>query len=117
MSNVLLLLLPSSNIGLEDKRGRTELTHEERKRRATIPLLRQLVSQQHHQQHQRCETNARIHRLQQEVDELNVSNVQRLQVEAEAMDLRVDGHLLLSAPARKALMALPLPVQDHLEAQ
>jgi hypothetical protein len=36
---VLLLLLPSSNIGSEDEDPRTELTREERERRVTIPLL------------------------------------------------------------------------------
>jgi hypothetical protein len=63
MSNVLLLLLPSSEMGSENE---TELTCEERERR--LPLIRRLVSEQHHQQHQRCESNARIQRLQQEVD-------------------------------------------------
>jgi hypothetical protein len=75
------------------------------------------VSEQHHQQLQRCESNARIQQLQQEVDELDFSNVQRLQVEVEALDLRVDCHTPLSAAARKALMASHLPVRDHLEAQ
>jgi hypothetical protein len=81
---MLLLLLPSSIMALEDKFQRTELTRQERERRATIPLLRRLVSEQHHQQHQRCESDARIQQLQQEVDKLNVSNVQRLHAEAEA---------------------------------
>jgi hypothetical protein len=49
------------------------------------------VSEQHHQQHQRCKSDAGIQRLQQEVDELDVSNVNLLQVEAEALDLRVSG--------------------------
>jgi hypothetical protein len=71
----------------EDKGQRTELTREERERRATIPLLRRMVSERHHQQHQRCESDARIQQLQQEVDELDVSNVQRLQVESEALYL------------------------------
>jgi hypothetical protein len=43
----------------EDEGQRTELTRQERERRATIPLLRRLVSEQHHQQHQRCEADAR----------------------------------------------------------
>jgi hypothetical protein len=94
-------------MGSEDE---TELTREERERRATLPLIRRLMSERHHQQHQRCKSNAQIQRLQQEVDELDVSNVQRLQVEAEALDLRVDGQAPLSDAARKALMASPLPV-------
>jgi hypothetical protein len=101
-------------MGLEDK---TELTRKEWETRATLPIIRRLISEQHHQQHQRCESNARIQQLQQEVDELDVSNVQRLQVEAEALDLRVDGHAPLSAAARKVLRASPLPVRDHLDAQ
>jgi hypothetical protein len=75
------------------------------------------MSEQHHQQHPRCKSNARIQQLQQEVDKLDVSNIQRLQMEAEALDLRVDGHAPLSAAARKALMASPLLVRDHLDAQ
>jgi hypothetical protein len=55
LSNMLLLLLPSSIMASEDKGQRTELTRKERERRATIPLLRRLVSERHHQQHQRCE--------------------------------------------------------------
>jgi hypothetical protein len=43
------LLLPSSIMASEDKGQRTELTREERERRATIPLLRRLVSERHHQ--------------------------------------------------------------------
>jgi hypothetical protein len=83
----------------------------------TIPLLQRLLSERHHQQHQRCESDARIQLLQQEVDELDVSNVQRQQVEAEALDLRVSGHPPLSAAARAALLASPLRVRAHLEAQ
>jgi hypothetical protein len=114
MSNLLLLLLPSSEMGSEDE---TELTRKKQERRATLPHIRQLMSEQHHQQHQQCESNGRIQQLQQEIDKLDVSNIQRLQVEAEALDLRVDGLPLLSAAARTALIASPLPVQDHLDAQ
>jgi hypothetical protein len=57
--NVLLLLLPSSTMGLEDEGQRTELTREEQERRATIPLLCPLVSERHHQQQQRSEADAR----------------------------------------------------------
>jgi hypothetical protein len=89
--SVLLLLLPSSVMASEDKGQRTELTGEERESRAMIPLLRQLVSKGHHLQRQGCKSDARIQGLQQEVDKLNVSNVQRLQVEEEALDLRVGG--------------------------
>jgi hypothetical protein len=42
---------------------------------------------------------------------------QRLQVKAELLDLRVGGHPPLSAAARTALLASPLPVRAHLEAQ
>jgi hypothetical protein len=35
------------------------------------------VSEQHHQQHQSCEADARIQQLQQEVDELDVSNMEK----------------------------------------
>jgi hypothetical protein len=112
--NVLLVLLPSSKMGSEDE---TELTHEEQERRMTLPLIKRLMSEQHHQRHKLCESNAPIQQLQQEVDELYVSNVQRLQVEAEALDLRADSHALLSAADRKALMASPLSVRDHLDAQ
>jgi hypothetical protein len=88
--NVLLLLLPSSTMGLEDKGQRTELTQEERERRATIPLLCRLVSERHHQKQQRSEADARARRLRQEVDELDVYNMDPLQVESEALDLRMD---------------------------
>jgi hypothetical protein len=103
MSNMLLLLLPSSVMASEDEGQRTELTRKERERRATIPLLRRLVSERHHQQHQRCDSHAWIQRLQQEVDEFDVSNVQRLQVEAEALDLRVSGEV--ERPTIVALLA------------
>jgi hypothetical protein len=115
--SVLLLLLPSSVMASEDKGQRTELTREERESRAMIPLLRQLVSKGHHLQRQGCKSDARIQGLQQEVDKLNVSNVQRLQVEEEALDLRVGGHPPLSAAARAALLESPLPVRAYLEAQ
>jgi hypothetical protein len=51
LSNVLLLLLPSSIMALEDEGQRKELTREEWERRVTIPLLCRLVSEQHHQHH------------------------------------------------------------------
>jgi hypothetical protein len=112
LSNVLLLLLPSSIMASEDKGQRTELTREERERRATIPLLRRLVSEQHHQQHQRCESNARVQRLQKEVDKLDVSNMERLHVESEALDLRESGPPPLSKTAPPAVL---LPVRVLLE--
>jgi hypothetical protein len=108
----------------EDKGQRTELTREERERRATIPLLRRLVSERHHQQHQRCEDDARVQRLQQEVDELNVYNMERLHVESEALDLRMSGPPLLpktappaSPPPVQVLLEArqPRPVRDHLD--
>jgi hypothetical protein len=72
------------------------------------------VSEQHHQQHQRCEANARVQRQQQEVDELDVSNMERLHVESEALDLRVSGHPPLS---KTAPPACPLQVRVLLEAR
>jgi hypothetical protein len=129
--NVLLLLLLSSTMGSEDKGQRTELTREERERRATISLLLRLVSEPHHQQQQRSEDNARAQRLQQEVDELNVYNMDRLHVESEALDLRMSSspHLRMSSspllpktappagppPVRVLLEAQPGPVRDHLD--
>jgi hypothetical protein len=121
---MLLLLLPSSIMASEDEGQRTELTRKERERRATIPLLRRLVSERHHQQHQRCEANAQVQRLRQEVDELNVYNMDCLQVESEALDLRVSGSPPLPKtappagppPVRVLLEALqPHPVRDHLD--
>jgi hypothetical protein len=122
--NVLLLLLPSSTMALEDEGQRMELTREERERRATVPFLLRLVSERHHQQHQRCEADARVQRLRQEVDELDVYSMDCLHVESEALDLRVSSSLLLPKtappacppPVRVLLEARqPLPVQDHLD--
>jgi hypothetical protein len=87
---MLLLLLPSSTMGLEDEGQRTELTREERERRATVPLLRRLVSERHRQEQQRSEADTRAQQLRQEVDALDVYNMERLQVESEALDLRMD---------------------------
>jgi hypothetical protein len=67
-----------------------ELTREERERRATIPLLRRLVFKRHRQEQQRSEANTRARQLLQEVDELDVYNMERLQVELEALDLRME---------------------------
>jgi hypothetical protein len=91
----------------EDEGQRTELIREERERRATIPLLRRLVSEQHHQQHQRSEAVARVQRLRQEVDKLNFYNMEGLHVESEALDLRVNSPLPLP---KMAPPAGPLPV-------
>jgi hypothetical protein len=113
-------------MGLEDGGQRTELIREERERRATIPLLRRLVSEQHHQQQQRSEANTRARRLRQEVDELDVYNIERLQVKSEALDLRmvISPHLRMSSspllpktapPVRFLLEERPRPVQDHLD--
>jgi hypothetical protein len=129
--NVLLLLLPSSTMGSEDKGQRTELTRKGRERRATIPFLCCLVSEQHHQQQQRSKADARARLLPQEVDELDVYNMDRLQVELEALDLRMDIslHLRMSSspllpktappagppPVRVLLEERPPPVRDHLD--
>jgi hypothetical protein len=104
----------------------TELTREERERRAKIPLLRRLMSERHHQQQQRSEADARARRLRQEVDKLDVYNMDPLQVESEALDLRMDisPHLRTSSspllpkmaqPVRVLLEERPRPVRDHLD--
>jgi hypothetical protein len=98
LSNVLLLLLPSSIMASEDEVQRTELTREERERREAIPVILRLVSKRHHQQHQRCEADSRVQQLRQEVNKLDVYNMDRLHVESEALDLRVSG----SPPLPKA---------------
>jgi hypothetical protein len=118
--NLLLLLLPSSTMGSEDKGQRRELTREGRERRATIPLLCCLVSERHHQQQQRSKANARARRLPQEVDKLDVYNMDRLQVKSEALDLRIDISLHLrmsSSPLlpKTAPPAGPPPVRVLLE--
>jgi hypothetical protein len=118
--NVLLLLLTSSTMGLEDEGQRTELTRDERQRRATIPLLHRLVSERHHQQQQRSEADAQARRLRQEVDELVVYNMDCLQVESEALDLRMDisPHLRMSSSPllpKTAPPAGPPPVRVLLE--
>jgi hypothetical protein len=77
-------------MGLEDEGQRMELTREEREWRATIPLLRRLVSERHRAEQQRSKADSRARRLQQEVDELDVYNMEPLQVESEALDLRMD---------------------------
>jgi hypothetical protein len=108
----------------EEESQRTELTREERERRETVPLLCRLGSEQPHQQHLRCEANARVQQLRQEVDKLDVYNMDRLHVESEALDLRVSSFLLLPKTAPPAgpppvgvlLEAWqPRPVQDHLD--
>jgi hypothetical protein len=106
-----VLLLPSSTMGLEDEGQRTELTQEERERRATIPLLRRLVSEQHRQEQQRSKADTR-----QEVDELDVYNMERLQVESEALALRMDISLHQRTSSSPILSkTAPPPVQVLLE--
>jgi hypothetical protein len=89
------------------------------------------VSERHHQQQQRSEADSRARRLRQEVDELDVYNMDRLQVESEALDLRMDisPHLRMSSspllpktappagplPVRVLLEERPRPVRDHLD--
>jgi hypothetical protein len=72
------------------------------------------VSERHHQQHQRCEADARVQQLRQEVDKLDVFNMERLHVESEALDLRVSGPPPLS---KTTPPAGPPPVQVLLEAR
>jgi hypothetical protein len=80
------------------------------------------VSEQHHQQQQRSEADARARRLQQEVDELDGYNMDCLHVELEALDLRMDisPHLRMSSSLllpEKAPLAGPPPVRVLLEAR
>jgi hypothetical protein len=65
-------------MGLEDEGQRTELTQEERERRATVWLLRRLVSERHRQEQQRIEADSRARRLRQEVDNLDAYNIESL---------------------------------------
>jgi hypothetical protein len=99
-------------MGLEDKGQKTELTREERERRATVPLLPRLVSERHRQEQQRSEANARARRLQQDVDKLDAYNMERLQVESEALDLRMEisPHQRMSSSPISSKTAPPPPI-------
>jgi hypothetical protein len=77
-------------MGLEDEGQRTELTREERERRATVLLLCRLVSERHRQEQQRIKADARARRLRQEVGNLDAYNMESLQAESEAVDLRTE---------------------------
>jgi hypothetical protein len=109
-------------MGLEDKGQWTELTQEERERRATVPLLRRLVSERHRQEQQRSEADARARRLQQEVGNLDAYNMESLQAESEALDFRTEVPLHRSAVSvhrrtsssphiQEDKTALPPPIQ------
>jgi hypothetical protein len=83
-------------MGLEDEGQRTELTREERERRATVPLLRCLVSERHRQEQQRSEADARTRR----------------QAESEALDLRTEVPLHRSAVSVHQRMSSSLYIED-----
>jgi hypothetical protein len=117
-------------MGLEDEGQRTELTREERERRALVPLLCRLVSEQHRQEQQRREADARTRQLQQEMrQDLDAYNMESLQAESEALDLRTEVPLHRSAVSvhrrtssslhiQEDKTALPPPIQGViLEAQ
>jgi hypothetical protein len=97
---------------LEDEGQRTELTREERERRATVPFLRRLVSERHGQEQQRIEADARARRLGQEVDKLDGYNMERLQVKSEALDLRTEVQLHRSAVSVHRRMSSSLHIQE-----
>jgi hypothetical protein len=85
-------------MGLEDEGQRTELTREERERRATVPLLHCLVSERHRQEQQRSKADARTRRLRQEMrQDLDAYNMESLQAKSEALDLRTEVPLHRSA--------------------
>jgi hypothetical protein len=108
------LLLPFSIMGLEDEGQRTELTREERERRATVPLLRRLVSEQHWQEQQRSEADARTRRLRQEMrQDLDAYNMESLQAESEALDLRTEVPLHRSAVSVHQRMSSSLHIQEE----
>jgi hypothetical protein len=100
-------------MGLEDKGQRTELAREERERRATVPLLRRLVSEQ---EQQRTKANARAQLLRQEVDKLDAYNMERLQVEPEALDLRTEVPLHRSAVSVHWRTSSSLHIQEDKRA-
>jgi hypothetical protein len=107
------LLLPFSIMGLEDEGQRTELTREERERRATVPLLRRLVSEQHRQEQQRIEADARTRWLPQEMQQdLDAYNMENLQAESEALDLRTEVSLHRSAVSVHRRTSSSLHIQE-----
>jgi hypothetical protein len=99
-------------MGLEDKGQRTELTQEERERRATVPLLRCLVSEQHRQEQQRIKADARARRLRQEVGNLNAYNMESLLAESKALDLRTEVPLQRSAVSVHRRTSSSLHIQE-----
>jgi hypothetical protein len=96
-------------MGLEDKDQRTELTQEERERRAKAPLLRCLVAQEQ----LRSKADARTRRLQQEMrQDLDAYNMRSLQTELEALDLRTEVSLHRSAVSVHQRMSSSLYIED-----
>jgi hypothetical protein len=107
------LLLPFSIMGLEDEGQRTELSREERERRATVPLLRRLVSERHRQEQQRSEADARNRRLRQEMrQDLDAYNMESLQAESEALELRTEVPLHRSDVSVHQRMSSSLYIED-----
>jgi hypothetical protein len=112
------LLLPFSIMGLEDEGQRTELTREERERRAMVPLLCRLVSERHRQEQHRSEADARIRQLQQEMrQDLDAYNMESLQAKSEALDLRTEVPLHRSAVSVHQRMSSYLYIQEDKTAQ
>jgi hypothetical protein len=99
-------------MGLEDEGQGTELTQEEKERRATVPLLGRLVSERHRQEQQRIEADARAQWLRQEVGNLNAYNMESLQAESEALDLRTEVPLHLSEVSVHRRTSSSLHIQE-----
>jgi hypothetical protein len=94
---------------LEDEGQRTELTQEERERRAKVPLLSCLVAQEQ----LRSEADARTRRLRQEMrQDLDAYNMESLQAELEALDLRTEVPLHRSAVTVHQRMSSSLYIED-----
>jgi hypothetical protein len=100
-------------MGLEDKGQRTELTREERERRATVPLLCRIVSERHQQEQQRSKADSRTRRLRQEMrQDLDAYNMESLQAESEALDLRTEVPLHRSSVSVHQRMSSSLYIED-----
>jgi hypothetical protein len=96
-------------MGMEDEGQRTELTQEERERRAKVPLLCRLVAQEQ----LRSEADARTRRLRQEMrQDLDAYNMESLQAESEALDLRTEVPLHRSAVSVHQRMSSSLYIED-----
>jgi hypothetical protein len=96
-------------MGLEDEDQGTEITQEERVRRAKAPLLCCLVTQEQ----VRIEADARTKRLRQEMrQDLDAYNMRGLQTESEALNLRTEAPLHRSAVSVHRRMGSTLYIED-----